>query len=155
MAGRPGNPNHDPKTGKFTSSGGLNVVNSTRGQRIKGHIKTGLKIAGAFGATLAAAAATELGRAAIQGATRSIRHHSIVRTNRFIVNSAPAIEAKAASVTSDAIDKVTTAGKTLGSHIQNMKNHLQEQHSKRAQRMPEIKKGLISRKFPKGYSPLS
>lgn len=133
-----GNPNHDPKTGKFTSGSGLNTSNSTRKERAKANFKTAAKAAAAFGGALAIGAAAQIGKAAITGAARSLRREADIGMTSFVKSAAPHVD-KAAS---KAVSSVLLHGKSVAKHAINLKRHIMKQHDNTV-------------KFPKGYSPTS
>jgi len=121
MAGRPGNPNHDPKTGKFTSSSGLNRENSTITQRGKARVKEHISAAGAFAAGAAGVAVAGIGAALLQGVTRPIRVHATVMANKAIVAGIDRTERIVAAHGPKIAAAIHAKGSTLINHVKNMK----------------------------------
>lgn len=137
MSGKVGNPYHDPSTGKFTSGSGLNVANSTRSQRLRGHAKTAAKAAGAFGVALAGAALGAVAHSALSGVTHVVKRAAAVKTAETIAKYAPRAEAHAAHVTAKTLQawKIPTAASvkatttTPAARATSLKSHIAKQHS--------------------------
>lgn len=122
------NPNHDPRTGKFTSGSGLNRANSSLGQRGKARIKEGISAAGAFAAGAAGVAVAGVGMALLQGVTRPVRTHSTIIANKAInagIDHAEKIVAKHGPTIAKAVQ---TKGSAIVNHVRNMKLSIGSQH---------------------------
>lgn len=129
MSGTPGNPNHDPKSGRFTSASGLNKSNSTIGQRGKARVKEHVSNAKAFVAGAAGVAAAGVGMALLQGVTRPVRLHATIAANRAINAGVSHAEAAVATYGPKIAKAVAAKGSTLLSHVKNMKIAGKTQHN--------------------------
>lgn len=129
MAGTPGNPNHDPRSGRFTSASGLNRSNSTITQRGKAKVKENISAAGAFAVAAGAAVVGAAGAALLQGITRPIRARGHVLASHAI----RAAEDKASQLVATHGPKIASAvaakGSSLINHVRNMKVAGSAQHS--------------------------
>lgn len=127
--GKPGNPNHDPKTGRFASASGLNKSNSTITQRGKARVKEHISAAGAFAVGAAGAAAAGVGMALLQGVTRPVRVHSTILANKAIVTGLEHAERIAATHGPKIASAIKSKGSTLINHIKNMRSAGSVQHT--------------------------
>lgn len=132
MAGTPGNPNHDPKTGRFASKSGLNRSNSTITQRGKARVKEHISAAGAFAAGAAGLAAAGVGAALLQGVTRPVRTHSSIIANKAINAGIGHAEKLVATQGPKIASAIKSGGSTLMNHVKNMKSAGAIQHSTKA-----------------------
>jgi len=92
MAGTPGNPNHDPRSGRFTSASGLNRSNSTITQRGKAKVKENISAAGAFAVAAGAAVVGAAGAALLQGIKRQMAEHAQKHEKTFADDQWEALE---------------------------------------------------------------
>lgn len=129
MAGTPGNPNHDNKTGRFTSASGLNKSNSSLGQRGKARVKESISAVKAAAIGTAGVAAAGIGMALLQGVTRPVRVHATVMTNNAI-NAGLEHGARLAATHGPTIaNAIKSGGSSLVNHVKNMKSAGALQHS--------------------------
>lgn len=103
-----GNPNHDPRTGRFASKDGLNSSNSTATDRAKSHAKSAVKGAVAFAGILATAAIGAVAHAAVSGVAKSVKKAAVQKTAAFIDTHSATVERHTANLT-DAAIKTTSA----------------------------------------------
>lgn len=124
-----GNPNHDARTGRFTSSSGLNKSNSTMGQRGKAKVKEHISAAKAAAIGTAAAVVGAAGAAVLQGISRPIRYKGAQLSHQLI--AAAEVHAKHLVAThGPKIAKAVAAkGSTLVAHVKNMKLAGKSQHN--------------------------
>ena len=124
-----GNPNHDPRTGKFTSSSGLNRANSTIGQRGKARVKEHISAAGAFAIGAAGVAVAGVGAAALQGVTRPVRVHATIIANKAITAGIEKTEQLVAKHGPTIARAIAAKGSSLVAHVKNMKIAGKSQHN--------------------------
>jgi hypothetical protein len=123
-----GNPNHDPRTGKFTSASGLNRANSTLTQRGKARVKEHISAAKAFAAGAAGIAVAGVGAALLQGVTKPVRVHATVIANKAIMAGIGHAEHLVATHGPTIAKAIKSKGSTLISHVKNMKMAGSTQH---------------------------
>lgn len=128
MAGTPGNPNHDPKTGRFASASGLNKSNSTMGQRGKAKVKEHMSAAKAFAGAAAVAAVGGVGAAILQGVTKPVRAHSIILANKVINAGIDRTSQLVAAHGPSIANAIKQGGSSLVNHVKNMKSAGAAQH---------------------------
>lgn len=152
MPGQPGNPNHDPRTGKFTSGSGHNVTNSTVGERVKGRFSTAKKVAIAGGLALAGVAIDHLVKAAISGVSAPIKAAAERRTVAVMNKYGPKIEKAAAKGAKTAIGAIKAAhGAQAGNRVAALQAHIAAQHkTTRSRKVTMDVPGKFSR--GKGFS---
>jgi hypothetical protein len=124
-----GNPNHDPRTGKFTSASGLNKANSTITQRGKARVKEHISGAKAFAIGAAAAGVGAVGAALLQGVTRPVRVHSTILANKAITAGIEKAEHLVATHGPTIAKAIATKGSSLAAHVKNMKIAGKSQHN--------------------------
>lgn len=122
MSGKPGNPNHDPKTGRFTSRSGLNRENSTNVQRGKAKVKESMSDAKAYALGAASLAVAGIGAALLQGITRPVRAHSSIIANKAINAGTRHAEQFVAQHGPKITAAIRAKGSTLANHVKNMKS---------------------------------
>lgn len=132
MSGQPGNPNHDARTGRFTSRSGLNKSNSTYGQRGKALVKEHSSDAKAYVAAAVGATAAAFGVAVLQGIAKPTRIHATHITNH-IQKAAIAKGGEIAAAYGPKVSKALRQGtSSLINHVRNMKKAGAIQHTSRA-----------------------
>ena len=137
-----GNPNHDPRTGKFTSSGGFNRENSTAGDRIRGAARGTARHLGEFGKGLALGVVESAQQALFQGVAHAVKRHaagvtgaaikkyypgaeeSVIRHTSNIVGGIAEHSVRAAGSVSSTLGHVSSK---LGEHASTLKKHLSGQ----------------------------
>ena len=129
MAGTPGNPNHDPKTGRFASKSGLNKSNSTITQRGKARVQEHISAGKAFALGAAGVAVAGVGAAVLQGVTRPVRVHSQVLANKAIHAGISKTEQLVAHHGPKIAAAVAAKGSSILNHVKNMKNYGAFQHA--------------------------
>lgn len=129
MAGTPGNPNHDPKTGRFASSSGLNKSNSTIGQRGKAKVKEGFASLGTIAATAAGVAVGGVGAALLKGVTIPAQRAMHAYAQKGISTLTSHAERIAAAHGPKIISAIQAKGSTLVNHVKNMKIAGKTQHN--------------------------
>ena len=123
-----GNPNHDPKSGRFTSASGLNKSNSTIGQRGKARVKEHVSAAKSFALGAAGVAVAGVGAALLQGISRPVRVHGTILANRAISAGVNKAEELVATHGPKIASAIAAKGSTMVAHIKNMKKAGSVQH---------------------------
>jgi hypothetical protein len=126
--GTPGNPNHDPKTGRFASKSGLNKSNSTLTQRGKAKVKEHISAAGAFAVGAGAAVLGAVGAAALQGIARPVRVRGIMASNYAIQTAEHHAQRIVATHGPKIAEAIKSKGSTLINHVKNMRSAGAIQH---------------------------
>lgn len=129
MAGTPGNPNHDPKTGRFASASGLNKSNSSLGQRGKARVKEHISAIGAVAAGAVGVAAAGIGMAALRGVTTPVSRHTANLTNAALKSGTEHVARLAATHGPTIANAIKSGGSSLVNHVKNMKSAGALQHS--------------------------
>lgn len=128
MGGTVGNPNHDPKTGRFASSSGLNKSNSTVGQRGKARIKEHASDAKKFVAGAVGLAAAGVGYALLRGVTVPVQRAASKATSAGINKATAHAEYLVATHGPTIAAAVKRGGSSLVNHVKNMKSAGAIQH---------------------------
>jgi hypothetical protein len=133
------NKNHDPRTGKFTSSSGFNRSNATPGERIRGTAAGHARSLGRFGKDLALGTVAAAQEAVFEGVSHAVRSHVSGRVQELLQQHSPAMEAAAVRHTSTILTASGVAGRAaaagarlafghvsakLGDHAAALKKHL-------------------------------
>lgn len=139
MAGQPGNPYHDPKTGRFTSSSGLNRNNSTISQRGKARVKEGVSNLGSIAAGAAGAAAAGVGMALLRGVTIPTQRVAHAYAQKGIQVASAHAERLVATHGPKIASAIAAKGSTIINHVKNMKSAAKIQHTPAA---PKISKSV-------------
>lgn len=127
-----GNPNHDPKTGRFASKSGLNRSNSTITQRGKARVKEHISDAKAYAAAAAGIALAGIGAAALQGVTRPVRAHGSIIANKAINAGIHGTQQLVAKHGPKITKTIRSGGSSLVNHVKNMKMAGAIQHSNKS-----------------------